>query len=100
MKIREWILNSLKEYAVYRLDKLTDIGAPKIIIEGQSKYLAELEQGILKVSGDVELLDEDYKFNERRKGRGGVVYYIINGNINFFPNAKYGMYITEREVKV
>ena len=47
----------------------------------------------MKISGDIEVLDEKVGTVQFRKGRGGKNYYIINGSINYYPSAKYGPFI-------
>ena len=96
MKIGTWIIKGAAKAAHERLAKLEEIGAPKIMIEGQQKYVEDLDNGILKIGGEESLLDEKFISAEQKKGRGGKVYYEINGEINFFPNAKYGMYIARK----
>lgn len=94
---------TVKEYLIYcelkgaedRLSKLQDMNAPVVMIEGQKKIVADLQNGKFVVSGDIHLLEEDYSGHEMRKGRGGKVYVVINGHINYFPNARYGRYIKE-----
>ena len=57
------------------------------------KTIEQLESGELpKVGGDADALEDIYKSYEVKQGFSDV-YYIINGNIKFYPNAKYGMFI-------
>lgn len=63
------------------------------MIDRQRKYVESLQEGTLEVSGDKDALDDNFVNAEKKKGRGGKSYYIINDNINFFPAARYGMYI-------
>lgn len=97
MKIGTWIIRGAAKAAHERLTKLEEIGAPKIVIEGQAKMVDDLDNGILKIGGDKDILDEEYISAEQKKGRGGKVYYEINGKYNFFPNAKYGMFIARAD---
>ena len=97
MTIREKIIERLLIAGEERLMKLQEYGAPKIMIEGQLSYVASLEAGELAVKGDKALLDETYETVEPKKGRGGKTYYCFNGCINFFPQARYGMYITKED---
>ena len=92
--IREWIIKGTLKAAEDRLEKLKEISAPQVVIDGQSRYVDSLKKGSLKISGDKSLLDVEYIHSEQKKGRGGRIYYTINDSINFFPNAKYGMYIS------
>lgn len=91
--IREFIAKSMIGGVEDRYFKLIEINAPKVVIESCEKIMRELQSGIVRVSGDTEVLDEEYKKVEVRKGRGGKTYLHINDNVNFFPQAKYGMYI-------
>lgn len=93
MTIREWIIKGTLNAASYRLEKLKEIGAPEVMIEGQSKMVDNLKNGIIKIGGDTEILDEEYIGCEKKTGRGGKTYFIINNEVNFFPAAKYGLYI-------
>ena len=93
MTIREYIVNMTLKAAEERLEALKRIGAPAVIIDGQTKTVDDLKNGKLKISGDLEALDLEYKDREIKTGRGGKKYLVINGKVNYFPNAKYGMYI-------
>ena len=94
MTVREYLLGALVKLAEERLEKLVEYRAPQVMIDGQQKYVASLKAGELKISGDTDVLDEEFVDRELKKGRGGKGYVSINsGTINFFPNAKYGMYI-------
>lgn len=93
MTIREYILKGATKASKDRLEKLIELGAPEIVIENQKKYTEQLENEEIKISGDIEVLTEEVETVQPWKGRGGKCYYIINRNINFFPNAKYGPYI-------
>lgn len=85
MTIREYITAGMQD----RLEKLVEIGAPAIIIEGQKKAIANP-----KVGGATEQLNTVITSKEVKTGRGGKQYILFNGNIQFFPNSKYGMYIS------
>lgn len=95
MTIRESICKNEARMMKERLEKLTKLGAPKIILENLPKAIAELEAGVLTgVGGDKCLLDVEVKSVESRTGRGGKFYVVYNGNINYFPNARYGRFIS------
>ena len=96
MTIGEHISDRTYQVARDRLEKLKEIGAPSIVIDQQQNYVDNFE---LKISGDIEVLDKELISIVQKKGRGGKNYYIINGDINFFPNAKYGMYIKKGDSK-
>lgn len=72
-----------------RAQELIKIQAPQIIIDNQLKLVQNP-----KISGDTSLLGVEIISKELRTGRGGKKYIVYNGNIGFFPNAKYGMYIS------
>lgn len=97
MTIKEFIIKCEAKSLTERAEKLEAMSAPKIMIEGCMKAVADLEAGILPVSGASELLDIEYVQHEQRKGRGGKVYVTFNGTINYFPQAKYGRFITTKE---
>ena len=93
MTIREWILEgTIKAYEI-RLEKLIEIGAPKVVIEGQKKMVAELKDGELKIGGDLDVLEDEFVSCTIKTGRGGKKYYLLNEDVNFFPAAKYGLFI-------
>lgn len=98
MTVYQFILNGTIASMQDRLTKLQEIGAPSIMITSQEALIKEAQAGTLKISGDTEALQEEYKTHEIRKGRGGKQYLHINGNINYFPNAQYGRYIKYQEV--
>lgn len=94
MTIKEYIIHGALKLAEDRLKQLNMMGAPKVMIDGQQKYVASLKAGELKISGDTDVLVEDFVDREFKKGKGGKAYISINsGTVNFFPNARYGMYI-------
>jgi len=95
MTIRENICKNEVRMMKERLDRLTELGAPRIIIlETLPKQIAELEAGNLTgIGGDLELLDVEVESIENRTGRGGKLYIVYNGSINYFPAARYGRYI-------
>lgn len=93
MTIREYILNGAIASAEERLEKLIEMGSPDIMLESIRNNIDNMKAGELKIGGDTELLDEEFVDREFKTGKGGKHYIQINGNINFFPNAKYGMYI-------
>lgn len=96
MTIKDKIIEGLLIAGTERLNALKDMGAPNIIIVRQEKYVTDLTAGILKVGGDNNLLAEQFENMEVSKGRGGKTYYIFNnGDIKFYPQAKYGMFITK-----
>lgn len=91
--VKEYILDGLLRGEKDRLEKLTQFGAPQVVIDGQRKFVEKLEAGDLRIGGDKDALDDTFQSREIRKGRGGKTYIVINGNINYFPAAQYGPYI-------
>lgn len=99
MTIKEFILDSRIKGKTARLKRLEEI-APKVVVEREKELIQELKDGKLNISGDVDVLDEELDTTsiETITGRGGKVYLVFNNHINFFPEAKYGMYIKRQEV--
>lgn len=93
MTVKEHIIKSTKLALKDRIYKLEDMQAPSVVIDAEKRNLENIEN--IKISGELELLEEEFETVEQRKGRGGVVYYRYNGNINYFPKAKYGRYISK-----
>lgn len=93
MTVKEHIIKSTKLALEERISKLEDMQAPSVMLDAEKRNLENIEN--IKISGEVELLEEEFETVEQRKGRGGVVYYRYNGNINYFPKAKYGRYISK-----
>ena len=87
------ILEKELRIAKERLDKLKEFGAPDIMIECQGKLVNDLAEGILKIKGDTQYLDEVVTSYEVKTGRGGKPYVQFHDNIMYFPYAKYGKYI-------
>lgn len=74
-----------------RIEDLTKIQAPAVMLDSLKELLVGYRDGDIKIGGEVELADETYVNHEVRKGRGGVPYVSFNnGEINYFPFAKYG----------
>lgn len=94
MTVKEFLINAEKKNAEIRLAKMTEVGAPEVIIENLKKKVANPEADF-KVGGAKELLDVEYEKHEVLKGRMGKIHLLINGYIVYFPEAKYGRFITE-----
>lgn len=99
MTIRNYIIYQTIECVTERKEKLKAIDAPKVLVEACENDLSKLKAGDLRCSGDNSLLDEEVESHIIQKGRGGKIYHVFNGNINYFPNAKYGRFIAKGEVK-
>lgn len=93
MTIFEYILDCELKSAEERLEKLKEFDAPTVIINGQESAIENLKAGKITISGDTDVLSDIYESREIKKGRGGKIYITINGNVNYFPNARYGRYI-------
>ena len=94
MKIGKFIIENEIRQDKIRLKKLEEIGAPDVMIRGQRKMLEDLEKGGLNVSGEKSLLDLEFIKFEVKKGNGGKLYIVFDNEIKYFPNAKYGRFIT------
>lgn len=99
MTIKEYIIKGTITSIEERKCKLTEIGAPSVLISAMITELDKLRSGNLTCRGEVELLEHEMENVEQKKGRGGIPYYVFNGNINYFPKAKYGRFIAKGEVK-
>lgn len=93
MTIKDYILEGTIKSSETRLEKLKEMGAPGVMITSLEQNIEELKNGVLKIGGDVDVLDEEFIDREFKTGNGGKQYICINGSVNFFPNARYGMYI-------
>ena len=99
MTIKEYIIKNTEEHLRCRRATLKAMNAPEVLLDSIADELARLYCGELRCSGEIELLEEEFRSDELKKGRGGIAYHVFNGNINYFPRAKYGRYIAKGEVK-
>ena len=99
MTIREFICKHEAEGAQEHLDRLIELGAPQIILDGWKKAVAALKDGKVECGGDSGLLNVEVVDFIKRKGNGGKPWVQFNGFINYFPQAKYGRFIA-RDVSV
>lgn len=97
MTIKEFIVKNEMRFKKERIEKLTELSAPSIIIEREKELLEKLERGEIKITGDLTLLQEELKTFEKKTGRGGKTYLDINDSILYFPSASYGRFITRKE---
>lgn len=93
-RIFDFILRNEYRMAQERLEKLIQMEAPKIMIQGQQKLVEELSTGKIKIGGDQDLLQNTFETFEIKKGKGGKSYIQFDNGIKYFPNAKYGRFIT------
>ena len=94
MTVKEFLINREKNLAERRLEQLAGIGAPDIIIENLKKKI-ENPGDDFKCGGQKDLLAVEYKNHEVLTGKHGKIHLLINGYIVYFPEAKYGRFITE-----
>ena len=95
MTIKDFIIEKETKMMKERLEQLEKFGAPAIIKKQLKENIKKLENGELKVGGDESLLEFEFKCFAVKKGRGGKVYLEFNNIIKYFPEAKYGRYITK-----
>jgi len=93
-KIVDFILRNEYRAAQERLEKLIQMEAPRVMIQGQQKLVEELSTGKIRVGGDQDLLQCTFETFETKKGNGGKLYIQFDNGIKYFPNAKYGRFIT------
>lgn len=94
MNILDWICEHELPAYEERLAKLESIGAPAVMIESQKEAVDKLRNGDIVVGGNKELLAETVEGFEVKRGNGGKQYVEFNGAIRYFPQAKYGRFIT------
>lgn len=92
--IKEKIIQMEISNLSQRLSKMQQIGAPKILLETIPKQIDELKKGNIKIADKEQLLDMTYKNHKVLTGRGGKVYIQFNDSINYFPEGRYGKFIT------
>ena len=68
-RIFDFILGNEYRGAQERLEKLIQMEAPKIMIQGQQKLVEELSTGKIRVGGDQDLLQYTFETFEIKKGR-------------------------------
>ena len=67
-RIFDFILRNEYRGAQERLEKLIQMEAPKIMIQGQQKLVEELSTGKIRVGGDQDLLQSHLKPEIVRRG--------------------------------
>lgn len=93
--IKKYVLEKEITHLSERLKRLEEMGAPSAQIAGGVKILEDLKSGVLKVGGKPELLDLEAINPVAKKGSGGKVYIEFANGVKYFPNARYGRYITD-----
>ena len=91
--VRDFLMMWLDDILSDRLAYLERSGAPDSMIEKTDAELQVVRDGDMEVGGDMDVLDEPFKGFVSKKGYSGNEYLQINGNINFYPNARYGYFI-------
>lgn len=72
--------------------------APAVLLKAVNDELELLSQKDLICFGETDLLDEEFVAVVQKKGKGGIPYYTFNGDINYFPRAKYGRFVARGRV--
>lgn len=98
MTISDYIIEHTAASLEERKERLIKMDAPDILIVNVVDELIRLYQGELICFGDTELLEEEFKTVVQKKGKGGIPYYTFNGDINYFPKAKYGRFVAKGKV--
>jgi len=93
MTIKELIIEKELPMDKERLEKLIEMGAPEIIITSLSEQIKEMENGELKIGGDLELLDYEFRDYEVKRRKSGKIYIVFDKSIIYSPYTKYGRYI-------
>lgn len=93
MTIKELIIEKELPMDKERLEKLIEMGAPEIIITSLSEKIKEMENGELKIGGDLELLDYEFRDYEVKRRKSGKIYIVFDKSITYSPYTKYGRYI-------
>jgi len=91
MKIRDDIIASKEN----RLNALKDARAPQIIIDNLTAEVEQYRNGNIDIKGDISLLDYEFITREVKTGSGGKQYIQYDNAINWFPNAKFGQFISK-----
>lgn len=95
VSIYEWVCQHELPAYEERLRKLIEMGAPEVVINGQSKAVRALENREIQIGGNAKLAEAMVETAEVKRGRGGKQYVEFNGCIRYFPNAKYGRFISD-----
>ena len=67
MTIKEYIVEKTTASVMDRWSKLTEMGAPDVLIRSCEEELKRLANRDLRCGGDIELLDEEFVSDEIRK---------------------------------
>ena len=91
--VRTWIADQAITSRQARVSSLTEMKAPQFVIDHELAQIAAHQSGEIKIGGEVELLDVEVVSAETKTGRGGKPYVVFNGEIAYFPKAKFGRLI-------
>lgn len=94
MTIGEFLLRKETKNAAERLQKLIDMYAPEVYLNLARQDLADLKKGELNIGGDRELLKLEFEDYKVMKGSNQKLYIIFDNKVKYFPQAKFGRYIT------
>ncbi len=97
MTIGEIIIRNELAAAKARLSKLEALGAPAVTLEAIRREVAQLEAGELKIGGDRALLELEAEGAEVKTGRGGKKYIRFANGVQYFPQARYGRFISREK---
>jgi len=91
--IRAWIADQAISSRQARVANLVDMKAPQFVIDHELAQIAAHQSGEIKIGGETELLDIEVVSAETKTGRGGKPFVVFNGEIAYFPKAKFGRLI-------
>jgi hypothetical protein len=94
--IRQYITRVAISQGEKRLEKLKSLRAPFVLVEAVEREQARWKEGTVKINGEQTLLDVEFESVETRTGNGGKKYLQFNGSINFFPEARHGLFIAKK----
>lgn len=90
MNVRSWIADQAIAGRQARVANLIEMKAPQFVIDHELAQIAAHQSGEIKIAGEVELLEVEVISVETKTGRGGKPYVVFNGDIAYFPKAKFG----------
>lgn len=101
MTIKEVIRNIEIANLEDKVKRLMNAGATPLMVRDLREMLFHLELGgSLYIRGEQELFNTEYVDMVEKVEKGGRRYLSFNGgSINYFPNGKYGRYITSASKK-
>lgn len=92
--IRENILKNELPAMRARFAAMQDKGLPKAMLAEIGSGIALMERGVLSVSGNPELLDLPAENPQMKVGRRGKQYVRYANGVCYFPNARFGRFIS------